>query len=125
MDLLIVLDPVSSLLLHLLHDFITLVFQNLCFDNFPGCFKIIHVLHSCLAPFFLGVFHSLDGIAHFFLDSHWPASHPQEKELFLANCFNLFPSKYALYPLLDEQVSSIFFLLGSLFFNQALTDLFA
>jgi hypothetical protein len=112
-------------LLHLFHDFISLVFQNLCFDYFAGSFKIIHVLHSCLAPFFLGVFHALNRIAHFFLSSHRPACHSQEKELFLANRFNLFPCKNGLYPLLDEQSRIIFFLLLSLIFNEAHTDLCA
>ena len=91
MDLFVILDPVSALLLHLLHDFIALIFQDLGFNNFAGNFKIVHELHASLTPFLLSILHSLNGIAHLLLNSHGPAGHAQEEKLFLADAFDLLP----------------------------------
>jgi hypothetical protein len=124
MDLFIILDPISSFLFHLFHDFISLIFQDFCLDDFTSCFEIIHVLHAGLSPLVLSILHSFNGITHFFLRCHRPTSHSKEEELFLTDGLNLFSCKDTFNTLLNKKSCSIFFLFRSLLLNNALTNLF-
>jgi hypothetical protein len=124
MQLLVVLDPVTSFLFHLFHDLIAFVTDKILLDNFSGCLEIIHKLHAGLSPFLLGLTHLSDWVPHLVLDCHRTSSHAKEVKLFLAQFFDLLARQNTFNALLNEKRSGILLLFGGLLFNEAFTNLF-
>jgi hypothetical protein len=102
MLLLVVLDPITSLLLHLLHDVVTFVLKDFILLDLPSRFEVIHVLHAGLPALILYRFHLLQGVLGLFHCGLRPARHAKEEHLFLAHHVYLFACQDALQSLLDE-----------------------
>jgi len=83
MQLFVVLDPITSLLLHLLHDLVSLVADKVTFDDLSGSLEVVHELHASLPPLLHGLLHLVDGVAHLLLVGHGTTCHTQEVELLL------------------------------------------
>jgi hypothetical protein len=124
MQLLVVLDPITSLLFHLLHDFITLVTNQVLLDDFPGGLEIIHELHASLSSLLLGLSHLGNRVTHLILHSHGTAGHSEEVKFFLSQFFNLLARQNTLNALLNKKSSCILFLFSGLLLNKAFTNLF-
>ena len=75
MQLLVVLNPVTSLLLHLLHDLVTFVTDQILFDDFSGGLKVVHELHASLSSLFLSLSHALEWVTDLLLHGHGTTSH--------------------------------------------------
>ena len=124
MKLLVVLDPITSLLFHLFHDLIALITYKILLHDFPSSFKIIHELHAGLTSLFLGLSHLFNGVAHLILYCHWATSHAKEVKLFLTQLLDLLARQNAFNAFLNEKGSSILLLFCGLFFNKAFTNFF-
>ena len=59
MQLLVVLNPVTSLLLHLFHNLVPLITNEILLDDISSCFEVIHEFHASLSAIFLGLAHAL------------------------------------------------------------------
>ena len=123
MKLFVVLDPITSLLLHLLHDLVSLVTDKVALDDLSGSLEVVHELHASLPPLLHGLLHLIDGVAHLILVGHRATCHAQEVELLLPQFFDLLARQNTLDAFLNEESRSILFLFGSLFLDKALTNL--
>jgi hypothetical protein len=123
MKLLVILNPVTPLLLHLFHNLVALITDEILLDDVSSCLEVIHEFHASLPALLLGLSHALERVSNLLLDGHGTSCHAQEVEFLLSELLNSLARQNTLDTFLYEQSSSILFLFSSLFFYQALTDL--
>ena len=107
MDLLIVLDPLTALLLHLFHYVVTFILKQLVLLYITSGFEIIHVLHASLSTLILDLAHFLQGVTSFFLSCLGSASHAKEEHFFKSQGLNVFAGNDTFETSLDKEGSIV------------------